>query len=26
MERMIPECPMLVERISAGSATLMEFS
>jgi hypothetical protein len=25
MERMIPECPMLVERIAAGSATIMEF-
>jgi len=25
MERMIPECPMLLERISAGSATIMEF-
>jgi hypothetical protein len=25
MERMIPECPMLVERIQAGSANLMEF-
>ncbi|HXB52259.1 MAG TPA: acyl-CoA dehydrogenase C-terminal domain-containing protein [Rhizomicrobium sp.] len=26
MERMIPECPMLLERIQAGSATLMEFN
>jgi hypothetical protein len=26
MERLIPECPMLVERISAGSATIMEFN
>ena len=26
MERMIPECPMLLERISAGSATIMEFN
>jgi len=25
MERMIPECPMLLERIQAGSANLMEF-
>jgi alkylation response protein AidB-like acyl-CoA dehydrogenase len=25
MERMIPECPMLLERISAGSATIMEM-
>ena len=25
MERMIPECPMLLERIQAGSATVMEF-
>ena len=25
MERMIPECPMLLERISAGSATIMEL-
>jgi alkylation response protein AidB-like acyl-CoA dehydrogenase len=25
MERMIPECPMLLERISAGSATIMEI-
>jgi alkylation response protein AidB-like acyl-CoA dehydrogenase len=25
MERLIPECPMLLERISAGSATIMEF-
>jgi hypothetical protein len=24
MERMIPECPMLLERITAGSATIME--
>jgi alkylation response protein AidB-like acyl-CoA dehydrogenase len=26
MERMIPECPMLLERIQAGSATLMELN
>ncbi|HEX4104974.1 MAG TPA: acyl-CoA dehydrogenase, partial [Rhizomicrobium sp.] len=26
MERMIPECPMLVERIQAGSANVMEFN
>ena len=26
MERMIPECPMLFERIQAGSATIMEFN
>jgi len=26
MERLIPECPMLVERIQAGSETIMEFS
>ncbi|MDE2182488.1 MAG: acyl-CoA dehydrogenase C-terminal domain-containing protein [Alphaproteobacteria bacterium] len=26
MERMIPECPMLVERISAGSATIMQLA
>ncbi|MGH6828266.1 MAG: acyl-CoA dehydrogenase C-terminal domain-containing protein [Rhizomicrobium sp.] len=26
MERMIPECPMLLERIEVGSATLMQFS
>jgi acyl-CoA dehydrogenase len=26
MERMIPECPMLLERIQAGSANVMEFS
>jgi len=26
MERLIPECPMLVERISAGSGTIMEFN
>jgi len=26
MERPIPECPMLLERISAGSATIMEFN
>jgi 3-(methylsulfanyl)propanoyl-CoA dehydrogenase len=26
MERMIPECPMLLERISAGSATIMEMN
>ncbi|HEX4160834.1 MAG TPA: acyl-CoA dehydrogenase C-terminal domain-containing protein [Rhizomicrobium sp.] len=25
MERMIPECPMLFERIKAGSATIMAF-
>jgi alkylation response protein AidB-like acyl-CoA dehydrogenase len=25
MERMIPECPMLLERIEAGSATIMAF-
>ncbi|HEY1615715.1 MAG TPA: acyl-CoA dehydrogenase C-terminal domain-containing protein [Rhizomicrobium sp.] len=25
MERMIPECPMLLERIQAGSATVMAF-
>jgi hypothetical protein len=25
MERMVPECPMLLERIQAGSATIMEF-
>jgi alkylation response protein AidB-like acyl-CoA dehydrogenase len=25
MERMIPECPMLLERIQAGSATVMEL-
>lgn len=25
MERLIPECPMLLERISAGSGTIMEF-
>ncbi|HEY2444585.1 MAG TPA: acyl-CoA dehydrogenase C-terminal domain-containing protein [Rhizomicrobium sp.] len=25
MERMMPECPMLLERIEAGSATLMAF-
>ena len=25
MERMVPECPMLLERIQAGSATVMEF-
>jgi alkylation response protein AidB-like acyl-CoA dehydrogenase len=25
MERMIPECPMLLERIQAGSATIMEL-
>ncbi len=25
MERMMPECPMLLERIQAGSATLMAF-
>ena len=25
MERLIPECPMLLERIQAGSATIMEF-
>src|ERR1700744_6245732 len=25
MERMIPECPMLLERIQAGSANVMEF-
>ena len=26
MERLIPECPMLLERIQAGSATVMEFN
>jgi hypothetical protein len=26
MERIIPECPMLLERIQAGSANLMEFN
>ncbi len=26
MERMIPECPMLLERMSAGSATIMEVA
>jgi alkylation response protein AidB-like acyl-CoA dehydrogenase len=26
MERMIPECPMLLERIQAGSANVMEFN
>ncbi len=26
MERMIPECPMLLERISTGSATIMEVN
>jgi hypothetical protein len=25
MERMVPECPMLLEKIQAGSATIMEF-
>jgi hypothetical protein len=25
MERLIPECPMLFERMQAGSATIMEF-
>ena len=25
MERMVPECPMLLERIQAGSATVMEL-
>ncbi|MBV8779222.1 MAG: acyl-CoA dehydrogenase C-terminal domain-containing protein, partial [Alphaproteobacteria bacterium] len=25
MQRMIPECPMLLERIQAGANTLMEF-
>jgi len=25
MERLIPECPMLLERIQAGSETLMAF-
>jgi hypothetical protein len=25
MERMIPECPMLGERIAAGSQTIMAF-
>ncbi|HEY0107625.1 MAG TPA: acyl-CoA dehydrogenase C-terminal domain-containing protein [Rhizomicrobium sp.] len=25
MERLIPECPMLLERIQAGAATVMEF-
>ena len=25
MERMIPECPMLFERIQAGSSTIMAF-
>ena len=26
MERMIPECPMLLERIQAGSETIMKFA
>jgi len=26
MERMLPECPMLLERIQAGSETLMAFN
>ncbi|HWC62346.1 MAG TPA: acyl-CoA dehydrogenase C-terminal domain-containing protein, partial [Rhizomicrobium sp.] len=26
MERMVPECPMLLERIQAGSAVVMELS
>ena len=26
MERMVPECPMLLERIQAGSANLMDFN
>ncbi|MDE1987252.1 MAG: acyl-CoA dehydrogenase C-terminal domain-containing protein [Alphaproteobacteria bacterium] len=26
MERLIPECPMLFERMQAGSATIMEFN
>lgn len=26
MERLIPECPMLLERIFAGSVTIMEFN
>ncbi len=25
MERMIPECPMLLERIEAGSGTIMSY-
>jgi len=25
MERMVPECPMLLERMQAGSATIMAF-
>jgi hypothetical protein len=25
MERMVPECPMLLERIQAGSAAIMEL-
>ena len=25
MERMVPECPMLLERIQAGSAVIMEL-
>jgi hypothetical protein len=25
MERLMPECPMLLERIQSGSATLMAF-
>jgi len=25
MERMVPECPMLLEKMQAGSATIMEF-
>ena len=25
MERMVPECPMLLERIQAGSAVVMEL-
>jgi hypothetical protein len=26
MERMMPECPMLLERIQAGSDTIMAFA
>jgi len=25
MERMVPECPMLLERLQAGSAAIMEL-
>jgi hypothetical protein len=25
MERMVPECPMLLERIQAGSGVIMEL-